>query len=109
MLVKRARYEFRQGIANLYRPQNQTTIVTMAVGFGVFLITALWVVQANLLGWLDVTELARQPNLVAIDIQRDQLDDVRSRLAAVAALPPELTPIVPARVAAVKGVPAAQT
>ena len=106
LFPRRARYEVRQGIANLYRPQNQTTIVTMAVGFGVFLITTLWVVQSNLLGWLDVAALETQPNLVALDVQRDQVADVRARLDAAAGHPAELTPIVPARIAAVNGVPA---
>ena len=108
LFPRHARYEVRQGIANLYRPQNQTTTVTMAVGFGVFLITTLWVVQANLLGWLNVGGLEQQPNLVALDVQRDQLADVRTRLDAVAAYPAELVPIVPARIAAVNGVPAAE-
>ncbi|MSR35808.1 MAG: FtsX-like permease family protein, partial [Gemmatimonadetes bacterium] len=33
---KRAPYPIRQGIANLFRPQNQTVAVTLALGFGVF-------------------------------------------------------------------------
>jgi len=108
LFPRRARYEVRQGIANLHRPQNQTTIVTMAVGFGVFLITTLWVVQSNLLGWLDVTGLERQPTLVALDVQQDQLADVRARLNAAADFPAELVPMIPGRIAAVKGVPASE-
>src|SRR5690606_17810691 len=101
---RRARYETRQGIRNLFRPQNQTTIVTMAVGFGVFLLSTLLVVQSKLVGWLDVEEAHGQPNLVAFDIQTDQVDDVRDRITAAAARAPELTPIIPARIAAVGGV-----
>ena len=103
---RRARYETRQGIRNLFRPQNQTTIVTMAVGFGVFLLSALLVVQSNLVGWLDVEDTQAQPNLVAFDIQSDQVADVRGRITAATDRALELTPIIPARIAAIRGVPA---
>ena len=104
----RASYPVRQGIANLFRPRNQTTVVTMSVGFGVFLIAAMWVVQGSLLGWLDVDDRRTQPNLVAFDVQPDQLPDVRARFEARARYTTELTPIVTARVLAVKGVPVAE-
>jgi putative ABC transport system permease protein len=104
----RASYPVRQGVANLFRPRNQTTVVTMAVGFGVFLIATLWVVQGSLIGWLDVDDRRAQPNLVAFDVQQDQLVDVQARIDSVAERSPELTPIITARVLAVKGVPVAE-
>jgi putative ABC transport system permease protein len=42
-------YVVRQGVANLYRPGNQTRAVTLALGFGAFLISTLYLVQSNLL------------------------------------------------------------
>ncbi|HET9386377.1 MAG TPA: ABC transporter permease, partial [Gemmatimonadales bacterium] len=45
----RASYVIRQGVANLFRPENQTIPVTLAIGFGVFLVATLYVVQRNLL------------------------------------------------------------
>ena len=102
---RRRAFAIRQGIANLHRPRNQTTAVVMALGFGVFLLATIWVVQRNLLGWLNIGGEGPQPNLIFFDIQRDQIDDVRTMLARYAEAPPDLVPIVPARVAAVKGVP----
>jgi putative ABC transport system permease protein len=101
---RRGVYAVRQGVANLHRPRNQTTAVTMSLGFGVFLVATLWVVQANLLGWLLSDVDGRQPNLVFFDIQLDQTDEVRQILERHADVPPELVPIVPARVAAINGV-----
>jgi putative ABC transport system permease protein len=103
---RRRAFTVRQGIANLHRPRNQTTAVTMAVGFGVFLVATLWVVQVNLLGWLRSDADGPQPNLVFFDIQIDQTDEVREILAEYADAPPSLVPIVPARVAAINGVEA---
>src|SRR5204863_5749525 len=47
-------FPVRQGIAALYRPGNQTRAVILALGFGVFLIGALYQVQRNLLRSLNV-------------------------------------------------------
>ncbi|HSJ15511.1 MAG TPA: FtsX-like permease family protein [Longimicrobiales bacterium] len=105
---RRASYPVRQGVANLFRPRNQTTIVTMAVGFGVFLLASLWVVQRSLIGWLDVEDRRSQPNVVAFDVQPDQLADVRARIDARALHTTELTPIITARVQAVNGRPVAE-
>jgi putative ABC transport system permease protein len=99
-----ASFAVRQGLAGLFRPYNQTAAVTLALGFGVFLIAALWVVQRNLLDWIGVDEIGAQANLVAFDIQPDQRADVDSLLRAHGALSPEFVPIVPARIAALNGV-----
>jgi putative ABC transport system permease protein len=100
---RRRVFAARQGIANLFRPRNQTTAVTMALGFGVFLVATLWVVQVNLLGWIRADVAGPQPDLVLFDIQRDQVADVRATLAPFAATPPDLVPIVLARIAAING------
>jgi putative ABC transport system permease protein len=39
----------RQGVANLYRPGNQTRAVILALGFGAFLVSTLYLVQNNIL------------------------------------------------------------
>jgi putative ABC transport system permease protein len=102
---RRRVFSARQGMANLYRPRNQTAAVTMALGFGVFLVATLWVVQANLLGWLRTDAATPQPNLVLFDIQPDQVDDVRATIARFADTQPDLVPIVAARIAAINGEP----
>jgi putative ABC transport system permease protein len=101
--ARRRTFAVRTGIANLHRPRNQTTAVTMALGFGVFLVTTLWVVQQNLLGWVQSDVGRPQPNLVFFDVQRDQIDTVQAIFNAYADAPPDLVPIVPARVRAING------
>lgn len=96
---RRAPYWLRQGVANLFRPQNQTLPVTLALGLGVFLIAALHVVQGNLLHELNVDRGPERPNLAMFDIQLDQRSGVASMLEEHGARILEQTPIVPARIA----------
>ena len=101
--ARRRAFAARQGIANLHRPRNQTAAVTMSLGFGVFLIASLWVVQQNLLGWMQADAEGVQPNLVFFDIQRDQIDTLRTLFDTYADAPADVVPIVPARLLAING------
>ncbi len=65
-------YVFRQGVANLHRPNSQTQSVVLALGFGSFLVTTIILVQANLLRAFDITASASRGNLVFFDVQEDQ-------------------------------------
>ncbi len=58
-LPRRLPYLYRQGLANLYRPANQTLMVVLTLGFGAFLLSTLLLVQHNLLGDLRVDRGAR--------------------------------------------------
>lgn len=100
---RRARYSFRQGIANLFRPHNQTAAVTLAIGFGVFLIVTLYIVQRNLLDQIVVETRPDRPNLLLFDVQLDQAAGVEGILDQRGAPTLERTPIVPARLTAIDG------
>ena len=96
-------YVVRQGIANLYRPANQTRSVVLSLGFGAFLVTTLYLVQSNLLAQLRITEEASRGNLIFFDVQDDQSLGVDS-IVREAQLPViQRTPIVTMRVAEING------
>lgn len=66
-------YTWRQGLANLYRPNNQTLTLIVSLGFGTFLISTVYLSQATLLGEISLSASERnQPNMVLFDIQPDQ-------------------------------------
>jgi putative ABC transport system permease protein len=98
-----AAYVVRQGVANLFRPHNQTTAVTLAVGFGIFLIATLYVVQRNLLDQLRVDAGPDRANLVMFDIQQDQIGGVHAMLRRRGVTTVQEAPIVTARIGAING------
>ena len=102
-------YVWRQGLANLYRPANQTVTVVLSLGFGAFLLSTLYLVQYNLLRQLRITGGADRPNLVLFDIQSDQLAGVDSLLAAEKLPRVGPVPIVPMRIRAINGAPVLRT
>ncbi|HCR04057.1 MAG TPA: permease [Gemmatimonadetes bacterium] len=106
-LPKRAPYPVRQGIANLFRPQNQTVAITLALGFGVFAVGTILQVESALVSGLALDEHGRA-NLVLFDIQPDQEAGVIAALPTVVRETAALVPLVPARIAAVKGATVAE-
>ena len=104
----RASYAVRQGVANLFRPQNQTAAVMLALGLGAFLITTVLAVQASLGRALSVDGGQDQPNLLFFDVQLDQRDGVTELVAEAGGGPVDLTPVVPARISSLNGRPAAE-
>jgi putative ABC transport system permease protein len=98
-------YLWRQGLANLYRPANQTVMVMLSLGFGAFLLSTLYLVQSNLLREFRFGTTGPRVNLVLFDIQPDQRATVERSLreAGYPSQPP--VPIVPMKILAVKGRP----
>ena len=98
-------YVWRQGLANLYRPANQTVTVVLSLGFGAFLLGTLYLVQHNLLRQLQITGGANRPNLVLFDIQPDQLQGVEMMLREEKLPVNGPVPIVPMRIQSINGKP----
>jgi putative ABC transport system permease protein len=93
---------WRQGLANLHRPANQTTTVVLALGFGAFLLATLYLVQHNLLRQLDLSGGKARPNLVVLDIQPDQLAPAESLAQGRPAHAHGPGAIVPMRISAIQ-------
>ena len=103
LLRPRWSFVLRQGIANLYRPGNQTRSVILALGFGVFLMSTLYQVQKNLLRQLDLRLEQARANVVFFDVQEDQAGGVDSLIRSGGHSLVSRTPIVPMRIAAING------
>src|SRR5690606_27869528 len=67
-------YLWRQGLANLFRPNNQTTILVMAIGLGTAFIATLFFVRGLLIDQIRFSAGSNQPNMVLFDIQTPQKD-----------------------------------
>jgi putative ABC transport system permease protein len=100
-------YPTRQGIANLHRPGNQTRVVVLALGFGVFLLAVVYLMQSNLLRPLRV-DARSQGNLLLFDVQQEQEAGVSRVLAAGGTQVLQRAPIVPMRIHSINGVAASR-
>jgi putative ABC transport system permease protein len=100
----------RHGLANLYRPGNQSAPVLAALGTGVMLILAVYLVQAALLRDIHETVSPKLPNVFLVDIGSDEIDGVRALLAHQPGLtaPLDLIPIVQGRFISINGRPVEQ-
>lgn len=98
-----ASYPVRQGVSNLFRPQNQTIAVTLALGLGAFVIGTIVQVEASLRDDLTVSFGAGQPNVLFFDVQTDQLQGVLDLLSPEAREAADVSPLVTSRIAAING------
>ena len=97
------RYEWRQSLANLYRPNNQTLVLMLSIGLGTFLISTLYFTQDTLLSQVATLDRDKQPNLMMFDIQADQVEGVEELVRSFDLPVIQNVPIVTTRLAAIKG------
>nr|WP_287936157.1 FtsX-like permease family protein [Algoriphagus sp.] len=73
-------YPWRQALANLYRPNNQTISLIATIGLGTAMISTLFFLQNQLLEEAKFADKEDQPNMLMFDIQTPQLADVKSKV-----------------------------
>jgi putative ABC transport system permease protein len=92
----------RHGISSLYRPGSQTRPIVLALGFGAFLISTLYVTQANLIRHLTLSGEATRANVAFFDVQADQVERVDSIVRQQGHPILQRVPIVPMRIAQIR-------
>jgi putative ABC transport system permease protein len=97
----------RHGLANLYRPGNQSAAVLAALGTGVMLILTVYLVQRDLLRDLHETAAPSLPNVFFVDVRTDEVPGVREFFAHQAGVSQQLNliPVVMGRFISVNGQP----
>lgn len=96
-------YLWRQGFANLYRPNNQTLMLTVSIGLSTAFIGTLFFVQDILINRVTLSSGANQPNMVMFDIQNSQKQDL-NKLTKSYNLPlMNQVPIITMRIEEIKG------
>jgi putative ABC transport system permease protein len=96
-------FVLRQGLANLYRPNNRTLLLTLSLGLGTFLLLNLYLTREVLLSQFSSIEMNNQPNIFFFDIQPDQRAGVAEIVRAAGMPVIQEAPIVTMRLAEVKG------
>ena len=72
----KAHFIFRQSLANLFRPNNQTIILMLVIGLGAFLISTISIVQNGILQQIGKISDETKSNMVLYDVQPDQKEEV---------------------------------
>jgi putative ABC transport system permease protein len=98
-----ASYPVRQGVSNLFRPQNQTVAVTLALGFGAFIIGTIVEVEGNIRDDLTVSFGEGQPNVLLFDVQPDQVDGVMRLIPPESRASADVSPLITSRIAEIDG------
>ena len=98
-------YVMRQGVANLYRPSNQTRSVVLSLGFGAFLVSTLYLLQTTLLQRFNIDAAASGGNVLFYDVQDDQGAGMDTIITGAGHTLVQRVPIITMRISAVKGVP----
>lgn len=96
-------YLWRQGFANLFRPNNQTVILIVTIGLGTTFIGTLFFVQQFLVDRITAATSGGEGNMILFDIQPNQVQGVAA-LAGQFHLPvKEKIPIVTMRIVEARG------
>ena len=75
---KGASYVLRQGLSNLYRPNNQTQTLIVSIGLGSGILTLLFILQGLILNNVEDMGAGNQPNMIVFGIENDQDEEMQS-------------------------------
>lgn len=70
-------FVWRQGLSNLYRPNNRTVSLIVMIGMGAFLIYTLYLCEVSILKRGEINDQEDKPNAVFFDVQTDQVEAVK--------------------------------
>lgn len=98
-------FEARQSLLNLYRPNNQTMVLILAIGVGSFLISTLYFTKDILLAKATLEENMKSPNIILLDIQTNQKEEVANTITPKGLPILDNIPIITMRMHSIKGKP----
>jgi putative ABC transport system permease protein len=98
-----ASFVWRHSMANLFRPNNQTQMLMVAIGLGAFIITTLNMVEKSLLSQVEFSGQENQSNTILFDIQPSQKDGVVQLMQENNLNVNQVVPIVTCRLRELKG------
>ena len=93
----------RQSLLNLFRPQNQTLVLVLAIGVGAFLISTLYFTKDVLLAQAQVENRSDSPNMILLDVQNEQQLQVANTITSQQLQVLSDIPIVTMRVQSIEG------
>ncbi len=105
LVPKRLPFAWRYGIANLYRPNNRTLLMLVALGLGFIIVLSLFLTKEAILNQLIVDRGEDSSNMIFFDIQPEQLEGVKEIIDDNQLPLIETASLVNMRITEVNGVP----
>ncbi|MEO6759008.1 MAG: FtsX-like permease family protein, partial [Saprospiraceae bacterium] len=100
---KKWSYVWRQGIANLFRPENQTVLLVVTIGLGTMLLSTLFLIQNLILKQVEFSGSGNQPNMILFDIQSADKDSVAELVRSKGMPVLQQVPVITTRVETING------
>lgn len=95
----------RQSLLNLFRPNNQTMVLILAIGLGTFLISTLYFTRDMLLAKATLEDTADNPNIILMDVQTGQKEALKETIIPTGLPIIDNIPIITMRMHTIKGRP----
>ena len=96
-------FMFRQGVSNLYRPDNQTRTLIVSIGLGTAILTMLYIIQGLILNNVNSMDAGSQPNMIVYGIETAQIDQIEEITKSHEMPVVQSVPIVTMRIEGWKG------
>lgn len=96
-------YTTRQSLLNLYRPNNQTLVLIVAIGLGTFLISTLYFTKDILLSKTEIGGGPQSANIILLDVQPEQGEAISNTISDNNLEVIDNIPLVTMRIHSVKG------
>ncbi|WP_324312675.1 ABC transporter permease [Xanthomarina sp.] len=100
---KRWGFTLRQSLLNLFRPNNQTVVLVVAIGLGTFLISTLYFTKDILLAKTEIEQSSENANIIILDVQSNQLKALEKQITAKDLPIISNIPLVTMRIHRIKG------
>ena len=96
-------FVLRQGLSNLYRPNNQTQILLVSLGLGTTILSTLFIVQSLILENVSAMDAGSQPNMILFGIESNQMEELKEKTKSFDMPIVEEVPIVTMKLEGWKG------
>lgn len=97
-------FSARQGLSNLFRPGNQTIVLILCIGVGVFLINTLYLTKDTLIGSTSLQKNENVPNILLLDVQQNEISKVSETIKSFDQPVLDEIPVIAMKVHSINGV-----
>ncbi|MCH2175185.1 MAG: FtsX-like permease family protein [Lentisphaeria bacterium] len=103
-MPKQFPFFMRQGLKGIFRPGNQSTLLIMCIGTGIFFLVTINLLKFQIIEQLNASRPDKIANLMAFDIQDHQKEKLLEKYASQDVSVMDVVPVIGMRIIKLKGV-----